>query len=183
MIHIPAEATTASAVAALYGMTAEEVKKINGLTSDNIAALQPVRVNKTGASVVSAEAKALSKIENESFPEVPNAERIHDDATAMPTTNGEYEVRGGQTLFTIAALYGTTTEAIKTQNNLTSDAVEPGTKIVVTSGAKKASRYQVKKGDSLKSIAAKTGVSVSKLKEINHLEFYTLHEGMQLRTK
>jgi len=183
MIHIPAEATTASAVAALYGMTAEEVKKINGLTTDNIAALQPVRVNKTGASVVSAEAKALSKIENESFPEVPNAERINDDATAMPTTNGEYEVRGGQTLFTIAALYGTTTEAIKTQNNLTSDAVEPGTKIVVTPGAKKASRYQVKKGDSLKSIAAKTGVSVSKLKEINHLEFYTLHEGMQLRTK
>jgi LysM repeat protein len=86
-------------------------------------------------------------------------------------------------LFTVAKLFGTTVDAIKSQNNLSSENLEPGTKIVITAGAKKTGRYLVKKGDSLKSIAGKVGISVERLKEINRLEFYTLMEGMQLRTR
>jgi outer membrane protein OmpA-like peptidoglycan-associated protein/LysM repeat protein len=183
MVFVPETATTAPAVGQQFDMTGDEVKTINALTSDAIAALQPIRVKRTGASVVAKQSIALSKQTNDEFPEIANADRISMNATAMPFLNGEYEIRGGQTLFTVAALFGTTVDAIKMQNNLTTENLEPGTKIVITPGAKKASRYQVKKGDSVKSIANKSGISADRLKEINRLEFYTLIEGMQLRTR
>ncbi|MFY8033083.1 MAG: LysM peptidoglycan-binding domain-containing protein [Flexibacteraceae bacterium] len=183
MVYVPETATTAPAVGEQFGMSGDEVKQVNALSSDAIAAFQPVRVKRTGASVVAKQSISLSKKANDEFPEIANADRISVNATAMPMVNGEYEIRGGQTLFTVAKLFGTTVDAIKSQNNLSSENLEPGTKIVITAGAKKANRYLVKKGDSLKSIAGKVGISVERLKEINRLEFYTLMEGMQLRTR
>jgi outer membrane protein OmpA-like peptidoglycan-associated protein/LysM repeat protein len=183
MVYVPETATTAPVVGEQFGMTGDEVKQINALSSDAIEAFQPVRVKRTGASVVAKQSIVLTKKANNEFPEIANADRISVNATAMPLVNGEYELRGGQTIFTVASLFGTTVDAIKSQNNLTSENIEPGTKIVITPGAKKGSRYMVKKGDSLKSIASKVGISAERLKEINRLEFYTLIEGMQLRTR
>ena len=56
-------------------------------------------------------------------------------STARPDGDVVHEVRYGQTLWSIAIEYGTTIEQIKRYNNLTTDAIAPGWKLLIQKGA------------------------------------------------
>jgi LysM repeat protein len=56
-------------------------------------------------------------------------------STARPDGDVVHEVRYGQTLWSIAIEYGTTIEQIKRYNNLTTNAIAPGWKLLVRKGA------------------------------------------------
>ncbi len=56
-------------------------------------------------------------------------------STALPDGDVIHEVRYGQTLWSIAIQYNTTIEQLKRLNNLTTDVIAPGWKLLVQKGA------------------------------------------------
>ena len=105
-----------------------------------------------------------------------------------------YKVKRGDTLATIAKKYAVTPEALKETNHLRGNSIkykqvltipvsgDGGAKQATVKTAKTAalSSYRVKKGDNIYSIAKKTGLSVSSIKETNHLRSNALKPGQKI---
>lgn len=94
-----------------------------------------------------------------------------------------YYVQQGDSLYNIAARYGTTITALQQSNGLTSTSLYPGQALNIssqgsTSGT--ASSYTVKSGDSLFLIAQRYGISVDALKSANNLSSNYLVTGQRL---
>ena len=97
-------------------------------------------------------------------------------------TNGEYVVKKGDSLYSIARKYNTSVDNLKSINNITTDSLAIGQIIKLPSTSSTASdTYIVKKGDSLYSIARTYNTSVDKLKEINNLTSNALAIGQVLK--
>ncbi len=97
-----------------------------------------------------------------------------------------YTVRAGDTLYTIANRFGTTVDAIKRLNNLTSNALSIGQQLII-SGVKENGTtsegnifYTVTSGDTLYSIAKKYNTTVDEIKRKNNLVSNNLSLGQQL---
>ncbi len=91
-----------------------------------------------------------------------------------------YQVKAGDTLYSIANKYGITLKELKAINNLTDDNLAIGQLLNVPSGLSLASSYTVNPGDTLYSIAKKFETTVPKLKEANNLENNMLSVGQKL---
>ncbi|MBQ3309314.1 LysM peptidoglycan-binding domain-containing protein [Candidatus Saccharibacteria bacterium] len=79
-----------------------------------------------------------------------------------------YVVKDGETMESIAAKYGLTTDQIRWSNNLTSTNVYAGQTLLVPSSPGIA--YTVKNGDTVESVSAKYGSSVDQIVSLNDLE-------------
>jgi peptidoglycan lytic transglycosylase D len=101
-----------------------------------------------------------------------------------------HRVEYGESLGSIARKYHTSTGVIEEANNLDSDEVTVGSKLIIPiapgkSGdtvaySKKATRYKVRKGDTLGSIADDFQVPVDKLRKWNRLKGNTVAAGRTL---
>jgi len=104
-----------------------------------------------------------------------------------------HKVQSGETLSQVASRYHTTSKAIAQVNNLDEDAeLEKDAKLVipVTPGhhgesdlltfSKHPSRYKVRKGDTVASVADDFGVPAEKLRKWNHLKSSSLKPGRTL---
>lgn len=96
-----------------------------------------------------------------------------------------YTVKSGDTLYGIAKLYNMNVNDLKNLNNLTSNVLSIGQKLLVSGTANSVNTseydtYIVKSGDSLWSIANKFGTTVDKLKGINNLKSNLLSINQQL---
>ena len=89
-----------------------------------------------------------------------------------------YTVKKGDTLWSIAKNNGTTVEKIKEINNLKSNLLSIGQKLLLSNN-----NYTVKKGDTLYSIAKKYNTTVSNLKSVNNLKSDLLSIGQKLIIK
>jgi len=74
---------------------------------------------------------ALSELVAEATPTAPAVTTPAPTATPQPTTGTSYTVRWGDTLFSIARRFGTTVEAIKEANDLSSDLIIVGQKLTI----------------------------------------------------
>src|SRR5437016_4378456 len=92
-----------------------------------------------------------------------------------------YKVQAGDTLATVANKYHTTEPAIASANNLGGDQLAADSKLVipvsgpvpgegVVSYSKRPSRYKVRRGDTVLSVADDFGVPPEKLRRWNHLK-------------
>ncbi|HXF48001.1 MAG TPA: LysM peptidoglycan-binding domain-containing protein [Verrucomicrobiae bacterium] len=114
------------------------------------------------------------------------------------SSKGTYRVRRGDTLGKIARRFGVTVDALKQANNLDSDIVSRGRRLVIpgkkptayastapvkdsTKGAERPSTYRVRRGDSLWEIAQRFGVTVRELKAFNNLSSHILAVGTIIR--
>jgi len=117
---------------------------------------------------------------------------VSDKKTVLPAisqsnTTPYYTVQSGDILGKIAQKFGTSVEQLKTWNNLSSDAIQVGQKLIVSAKgvsvsaettkpspppatADKKVVYTVKKGDTLGAIALKYSVSVENIKKWNNLK-------------
>jgi peptidoglycan endopeptidase LytE len=103
-----------------------------------------------------------------------------------------YQVRSGDTLFSISEKTGVTVDALKVANHLKDNKLKPRQILVIPgSQANKSSKskkslspreqtYRVLKGDTLVRIAKKTGISVAELRELNSLQGNALKIGQRL---
>ena len=89
-----------------------------------------------------------------------------------------YIVKKGDTLYKIANMYGTTVDNLKALNNLKSNNLSIGQKLIVPSKNK---IYIVQKGDSLWSIARKYDTTVDSIKRNNNLSTNVLQIGQKLK--
>ena len=94
--------------------------------------------------------------------------------------NNYYIVKKGDNLYSIANKYNTTVDNIKKINNLSSDLLSVGQKLIIDSTSKNNSTYKVVNGDTLYSIARKYNISVDKLKQINNLKNNNISIGQIL---
>ena len=93
----------------------------------------------------------------------------------------EYVVRSGDTLWLLAQRYGTTVDAIKRLNGLTSDVLNIGQVLKIPSGsAPSYFEYTVRSGDTLWLLAQRYGTTVDAIKNLNGLNSNTLNIGQVL---
>lgn len=112
---------------------------------------------------------------------------------------GQYTVKKGDSLYSISKQLGISIDEIKNANHLGSDKLKPGQSLSVKEGAlapqtavkpkpqtavksrtQSASSYTVQKGDTLSTIAKKTGVPLKQIVALNHVQTRNLRIGRKL---
>lgn len=99
--------------------------------------------------------------------------------TSINDKSNYYEVKSGDTLYTIASKNNISVSELKKINNLDSNLLTIGQKILLPSS----NLYVVQKGDSLYSIAKKNNMSVDELIDLNDLDSTLLSIGQELKIK
>jgi len=98
---------------------------------------------------------------------------------------GVYIVKSGDSLYSIANRYNTTVNELKNLNNLTSNTLRIGQKLIVpTSESEEIEQdgvYTVKSGDSLYSIARQNNTTIKELIDLNNLTTTNLSIGQKLK--
>lgn len=106
-------------------------------------------------------------------------------ASAPSSGGGEYRVRAGDSLWTIARRFGTTTTALQTANGLRSTHLKIGQTLTLPGGgaavtAAATSTYRVRAGDNLWTISRRFGTSVAAIQQANGLRGSALKVGQTL---
>lgn len=92
-----------------------------------------------------------------------------------------YTVKTGDSLYAIARRYNTTVDEIKRINNLTSNNLSIGQKLLIpNTSSNNTITYTVKSGDSLYAIANRYDTTVNAIKQLNNLTSNNLSIGQQL---
>lgn len=96
-----------------------------------------------------------------------------------------YEVKSGDTLYSISNKYSVSVNEIKSLNNLSNNNIRVGTvlkiPISVNPGTGDYSTYIVKTGDTLYSISRMFNMSISEIRTLNNLSSDSLYIGQVLR--
>ena len=149
-----------STIAKKYNTTTALLQDINQLKSNTIRAGKTLLVPRAS--------------EDNQFYVLSSAERLKTRQARGKGTRMEYIVRSGDSLWTIARQYKTSTGQLATWNNMAPrDTLRVGQKIVIWDKTGKSSnetrkiRYKVRSGDSLARIADKFGVTIRKLEHWN----------------
>lgn len=101
--------------------------------------------------------------------------------------NDTYIVKKGDNIYSIARKFNTTVDNIKRLNNLTSNYIDIGQKLIIKSIPSTINTnidsdyYIVKTGDTLYSIARKYNTSIDNIKSINSLTSNIINVGMKLK--
>ncbi len=196
---------TLYSIARKYNTTVNVLKEINNLTSNNLSIGQilkiPTRItNEDTNNYIIYTVKAgdsLYKIAQNygvSVDEIKNLNGLSNNLLSIgqmlkiPTqtnNNSEiltYIVKAGDSLYKIAILYGTTVDAIKELNNLTSNNLSIGQVLKIPNSSNTSYiSYIVKAGDSLYKIANLYSTSVNAIKELNNLTSNNLSIGQVLK--
>lgn len=151
------------------GTTVANLKNWNNLTSDNIFVGQSLIISANGAAPKTASATT-------SNPTSSTTTSASVQTTAVTKTEGEsYTVKAGDNLYRIAVNNNTTVANLMSWNNLTSEAITVGQKLIVSE------TYAVKSGDTMYSIAKNNNLSVQQLQELNNLSNENIYVGQVLK--
>ena len=172
-------------IAQKFGMTLDELKKANGLTSNNLYVGQTLKVRKS----------AQQNTNNETNQNQNSNGNNNDRPQQTVTSTETYTVKSGDSLWGIATKHGCNVNDLKSWNHLSSNLIYVGQKLVI--GQKKSTvqqqqekkepqqttsneTYTVKSGDSLWKIATNHNMSVSQLKNLNKLSNDMIFVGQKL---
>ena len=184
-------------IAKKYNTTVSELKTLNNLTTNNLSIGQILKIpseknlienntyivqpgdtlyriamqNNTTVDAI----KTLNNLTNNILKIgqkllIPGIEVI-----GIPTTDVNYSVKAGETLYSIAKKFNTTVDKIKQLNNLLTDNLSIGQNLKLpitdyTEVPTSTINYTVKPGDTLYSIAKKYNTTVNNIKTKNNLE-------------
>ena len=152
--YVVKKGDTLWSIARAYGLTVERLKSLNNLTGNNLT---------IGDSLIVKDSNGNS------------------DNSSSADNNKYYIVKKGDSLYSIARSNNMTVDKLKSLNNLTSNILSIGQKLIISSGSKVSNNvYVVKKGDTLWSIANNFNVSVNDLKNANNKSNNSLSIGEQL---
>lgn len=180
--------------------TVDEIKSLNNLTSNTLQIGQTLKLPspltpedtytvKSGDSLYKIATKynttvdELKRINNLTTNILSIGQILKLPVTTTDTSTSDvvnYTVKSGDSLYKIALQYNTTVDAIKSQNNLTTNTLQIGQVLQIPLEGQNATTYTVKSGDSLYSIAKKYNTTIDRLKELNNLTSNLLNIGQIL---
>ena len=187
---------TLSEIAQLFNTTANNIKSLNNLTSDTIYVGQKLRIPSSGGSssnitYVVQDGDTLWKIANKYNVSIDSIKSLNNlksnviypndilyipTGSNIPSTNIDYIVKPGDSLYLIANKFKTTINDIKTLNNLTSDVLQIGQNLIIPS-SNNITQYVVQANDSLWKIANKYNTTVEKIMNYNNLTTSVIRPG------
>ena len=188
-------------IAINHGMSLEELKALNGLSSNFIYPGQVLRVSTGNAPVETTDQEETNVTEettNNSF-EQSESVQLSEAQTLQPLTqrqnNGTYTVKAGEWVNKIAQDHGITADQLRQWNNLKSDLIHPGQVLVVSQGSttptqpkpsqpgsntQPSKTYTVKAGEWVNKIAQDHGITADQLRQWNNLKSDLIHPGQVL---
>ncbi len=199
---------TLYSIARTYNTSVQELRRLNGLTTDTLTIGQTLRVpnievpetpDENEYTVVSGD--TLSKIANQfnttvneliTYNNLPTTILSIGQVIKIPTiepSNVIYTVKRGDTLYKIANTYSVSVDDIKRLNNLTSDTLSIGQQLYIPEGNTIEETdyivYQVMPNDTLYSIAKRYETTPDAIKEYNNLtsNFLSIGQILQIPTE
>ena len=152
--YVVKKGDTLWSIARAYGLTVDKLKSLNNLTSNNLT---------IGDSLIVKDSSG------------------NNDNSASADNKRYYIVKKGDSLYSIARRNNMTVDELKSLNNLTSNILSIGQKLIISNDSNVSNNvYVVKKGDTLWSIANNFNVSVNDLKNANNKSNNSLSIGEQL---
>lgn len=134
-------------IAGMYGMTVNELKALNNLTSNNLSIGQRLKVVESAPEVTrntyvvvpgdslysiakrfGINVEALKQANNKTSNLLSIGEVL---MIPMNPNNRVYVVKAGDTLYGIARMYNTTVDAIKSANNLINNTLSIGMNLII----------------------------------------------------
>lgn len=168
-------------IASRHRCSVAQIKRWNGLKSNNIRVGQRLVIYKGGGPSSSSSSASTSSSSTAS-------------GSQSPAPTGTYTVKSGDTLSGIATRHGVTVAQLKQWNNLTSNNIKIGQKLKLNSSSSASSSqstsstageyttYTVKSGDSFYGIAKNyPGVSAQDIMDFNGLSSSKIKPGMTIK--
>ena len=159
--YIVKRGDTLWSIANQYGVTVNELKRYNNLTSDNLSIGQVIEIPSSTTIVTPSE------------DDIINEENV-------------YVVQNGDTLYSISRKFGVTVQDIRDANNLINDILSIGMNLIIPTGTTSNNNiivYTVKRGDSLWALAREYNTTVNDIKQLNNLTSDVLSIGQELQIK
>lgn len=122
---------TLSRIASRTGTSVEQLRALNGLRNDLINVGQKLVIRQAVAATASEDefsVAIVSTVAGKASATSASTANVNQIATASVST---HRVKRGETLWRIARLYGTTTDALAAKNDLTSDILQVGQTLTV----------------------------------------------------
>ena len=118
-----------------YNTTIDEIKRLNGLSSNNLQIGQVLKIPSANGEVAEAPTeKAVEQPAPKISKKVAAEKPAANVSTPEPTNNEgsiEHVVVASETIYSIAKKYNSTTYQIKTANNLTGNDLTVGQKLII----------------------------------------------------
>ena len=202
-VYIVKKGDSLYSIAQKYNTTVDELKKLNGLTSNIINVGQILKLPEKENIVdydlyIVKKGDTLYKIANNYNISVNELKKINN-LTSDTLSIGEqllvpiidesdytiYIVKKGDSLYSIAQKYNTTVDSIKKLNNLASNLLSINQQLKIPTKKEEEVQnfynYTVVPGDTLYSIAKNNNTTVETIKSINNLSSNVIDVGMQLK--
>lgn len=192
--HTVKRGETLSTIAAKYGVTTDDIARMNRISSKTKIYTGMELVVPTNGQVMASTVPAAST----AAPAAPKTSGGSSSTAAKPATVTYHTVKSGETLSGIADKYNVTTDQLKSWNGISNaNSIMVGQKLKVSSGGSSSSSsssssapkppaptyYTVQSGDTLSGIATKYGTTIDQLKAWNKLSSSTIQPGQKLVVK
>ena len=197
--YIVKSGDTLWSIARNNGLTVNELKELNNLTSNSLSIGQVLNIKESSApkgdtytvksgdtlygiaqmfNLTVNEIKELNNLTSNSL-SIGQVLNIKESSAPKGDT---YTVKSGDTLYGIAQMFNLTVNEIKELNNLTSNSLSIGQVLKVSGYTEPTTQniYTVKSGDTLYKIANRYNTSVDELKRLNNLSNNLLSIGQKL---
>ncbi|OUZ14572.1 muramidase family protein [Enterococcus cecorum] len=187
-------------IANQFGISMDELRSLNHIQNNFIYPGQVLKIRLISSS------NGTTTVPTPTTPSIPSQNQSTNTGSNQTASVGNYTVKAGDSLWSIANKHGLSVAQLKSMNGLSSDMIYAGQKLTVKTGASStssttssantntgattnpvtntqtsnASSYTVKSGDSLWSIANKHGLSVAQLKSMNGLSSDMIYPGQKL---
>ena len=188
-------------IAHQFGISMDTLRSLNNIQNNFIYPGQVLKIRLISSS------NGTTTVPTPTTPSIPSQNQSMNTGSNQTASVGNYTVKAGDSLWSIANKHGLSVAQLKSMNGLSSDMIYAGQKLTVKTGASStssttssantntgattnpvtntqtsnASSYTVKSGDSLWSIANKHGLSVSQLKNMNGLTSDIIYPGQTLK--
>jgi len=185
-------------IARKYGVSVDELKEANGLSSNALSLGQilviPSDESETDENYYIVQPGdslyAISRKYNISVAELKRLNNLTSDFLSVgqrlllkgdvkPVKKNTYTVQAGDSLYRIAMNYGVSVDDLKAANGLTSNNLSIGQVLIIPS-EKDQTIYTVEPGDNLYQIAREFGTSVDAIMKQNNLSSNLLSVGQKL---
>jgi membrane-bound lytic murein transglycosylase D len=154
---------TLGKIAQRHGVSVSSIKSANDIKGSTIVAGQTIRI--------------------------PGGNGSNAGTTSNSKATAQYKVKSGDTIGSIASRHGVTVSSIKGANNIRGSTILVGQTLTIpggsgsnysTSAESSPVKYRIKSGDTLGTIAARSGVSVASIKSANGLKDSTIMVGQTI---